>query len=613
MANRSSQQSNVPASAAALAAGLRLTPQMLIMFRAILASPQRTKLLLLGVAIVAVIGTTAFGQVRLNAWNQPFYNALTRKDLMEFLDELMVFGVIAGGLLVLNVAQAWLNQMAKVKLREGVVCDLFDEWLKPRRAFHLVNAGEIGANPDQRIHEDARHLTELTTDLGIGLLQSSLLLGSFIGVLWILSQNVTFHVSGRSFGIPGYMVWCALLYAGAGSWLSWLVGRPLIQLNSEHYAREADLRFALVRLNEHSDSVALYGGERDEKRRLTTELEKVLRVMRRIVSANTRLTCITAGYGWFTIIAPIIVASPGYFGGDLSFGALMMVVGAFMQVQQALRWFIDNFSTIADWRATLLRIASFREAVITMDRLGATENRIDFVEAAGGTILFENLEIATPKGCTTLSERHVEIRPGERVLIVGESGSGKTMLFQAIAGLWPWGSGRIALPSSNSVMFVPRHPYVPLGTLRGALAYPSPETADTDEQIIAALQSAGLNRLSSSLDRIARWDRELTDDEQQCLVFTRLLLRKPRWVVIDEALHALEDNAHERMIGLFRDGLKDAAVINIGRPEPKNPFFKRVLHLIKDPHGRCFIPKLSVAFADRPMAVPSDRLVNPVG
>src|SRR5271166_1489746 len=593
MGDRSSKQSDLPATAAALAAGVRHTPQMLIMFRAFLGSPQRTKLLLLGLAVVAVIGATAFGQVRLNAWNQPFYDALAHKDLRGLLDQFKVFGVIAGGLLVLNVVQAWLNQTTKVKLREWLVCDLFDEWLKPRRAFHLVNAGEMGTNPDQRIHEDARHLTELTTDLGIGLLQSSLLLGSFIGVLWILSQNVTFHVSGRSFGIPGYMVWCALLYAGTASWLSWRVGRPLIELNSERYAREADLRFALVRLNEHSDSVALYGGEQDEKRRLTAELKNVLRAMRRIVSASTRLTCITAGYGWFTIIAPIVVASPGYFGGDLSFGALMMVVGAFIQVQQALRWFIDNFSTIADWRATLLRIASFRETVVTMDRLGATENRIEFVEAAGGMISFENLEIATPKGCTTLSERHVEIAPGERVLIVGESGSGKTMLFRAIAGLWPWGSGRIAL--------------------RAALAYPSPETAYTDEQIMAVLQSAGLNRLSSSLDRIARWDRELTDDEQQCLVFTRLLLRKPRWVVIDEALHALEDDAHQRMISLFRDGLKDAALINIGRPEAQNHFFKRVLHLIKNPHGRCFIPNLSVTFADHPMAAPAVRPVNPVG
>ena len=613
MANRSSKQSDLPATAAALVAGLRLTPQMLTMFRAFLGSPQRTKLLLLGVAIVAVIGATAFSQVRLNAWNQPFYDALAHKDLRGLLDQLMVFGVIAGGLLVLNVAQAWLNQTTKVKLRECLVSDLFDEWLKPRRAFHLVRAGEMGTNPDQRIHEDARHLTELTTDLGIGLLQSSLLLVSFIGVLWILSRHVTFHVSGRSFGVPGYMVWCALLYAGTASWLSWRVGHPLIDLNSERYAREADLRFALVRLNEHSDSVALYGGEQDEKRRLTAELKNVLRAMRRIVSATTRLTCVTAGYGWFTIIAPIVVASPGYFGGDLSFGALMMVVGAFIQVQQALRWFIDSSSTIADWHATLLRIASFRETLVTMDGVDATENRIEFVEATGDTISFENLEIATPKGGIRLSERHVKIAPGERVLIVGDSGSGKTMLFRAFAGLWPWGSGRIALPSSNSVMFVPRHPYVPLGTLRAALAYPSPETAYTDEQIMAALQSAGLNRLSSSLDRITRWDRELSDDEQQCLVFTRLLLRKPRWVVIDEALHALEDDAHQRMISLLRDGLKDVAVINIGRPEAKNHFCKRVLHLIKDPHGRCFIPNLSVTFADQPMTVPGVGPVNPVG
>ncbi len=569
---------------------MRLAPQMRMMFLTFWASPQRNRILLLGLALVVVIGGTAFGQVRLNAWNQPFYDALSHKDLHGFLAQLSVFGILAGGLLVLNVAQGWLNMTTKVSLREGLVRDLLNEWLKPRRAFHLVNAGEMGTNPDQRIHEDARHLTELTTDLGVGLLNSSLLLGSFVGVLWILSKNVIFHVGGHNLAIPGYMVWCALIYAGTASWLSWRVGSPLIDLNSERYSREADLRFALVRVNEHTDSIALFGGEQDEKQRLSIELDNVLRVMRRIVRASTLLTWVTSGYGWFTIIAPILVAAPGYFGGDLSFGGLMVVVGAFGQVQGALRWFIDNFNTIADWRATLLRIASFRETVVTMDKLGATENRIDFIKAADGKLALENLEVSTPTGCTKLSEQHIEIAPGERVLIVGDPGTGKTLLFRAIAGLWPWGSGRIALPASDEIMFMPRQPYVPLGTLRAALAYPSPASAYKDEELVAVLQSASLDHLASSLDRNARWDRELTDDEQQYLVIARIVLHKPHWVLIDEALDALDDDSRDRVITLFNAGLKEAAIVNIGRPETQHPFFTRVLHLIKDPRGVCFVP-----------------------
>jgi len=564
--------------------------QLSLIFRAFWNSPERNKVVLLVAVVVAVIGLTAFGQVRLNAWNRPFYDALARKDFPQFLRQIMAFGVIAGLLLVLNVVQAWLNQAIKVKLRESLVRDLFDEWLKPRRAFRLGTAGEIGANPDQRIHEDARHLTELLTDLGLGLLQSSLLLGSFMGVLWILSENVVFHWNGHPFAVPGYMVWCAIFYAGTASWVSWLVGRPLIRLNAERYAREADLRFALVRLNEHTDSVALYGGEQNENHRLQRELRRVLGAMWRIVNASTRLTCITAGYGWFTIIAPILVAVPGYFSGDLSFGTLMMVVGAFMQVQGALRWFIDNFGTIADWRATLLRIATFRETLLTMDALGASAPRIKFVAEKRSNVAFDNLQVATPTGCTMLSEQHVEIAPGDRVLIVGEPGAGKTLLFQAIAGLWPWGSGKVALPASNGVTFVPRQPYVPLGTLRAALAYPSPEDTYKDEELVVVLRQTGLERLSSSLNRDARWDKELADEEQQRLALARILLHKPRWVVIDEALDALDDDARKRVMSLFTTGLHRAAIVNIGRPETKHHYFERVLHLVRDPRGVCFIP-----------------------
>jgi vitamin B12/bleomycin/antimicrobial peptide transport system ATP-binding/permease protein len=605
IADQPAARSDSRGNAQAPSAGGRLVPQVRILFGLLWASPQRTKIVLLSAAIIVVIGATAYGQIMLNAWNRPFYDAITRKDLRAFLFQLTVFGGIAGALLVLNVAQTWLNQAIKVKLREGLAYDILNEWLKPKRAFRLMQAGEIGDNPDQRIHEDSRHLTELSADLAIGLLQSSLLLGSFISVLWALSNNVTFHLDERRFSIPGYMVWCALASAGAASWLSWLVGRPLVPLNAERYAQEAELRFALVRLNEHIDNVALYGGEEDEKLHIVAQLRRVLQVMWQTVNASTRLTWITAGYGWFTIIAPIVVAAPGYFGGDISFGALMMAVGAFMQVQQTLRWFIDNFSTLADWRATLLRIANFRETVVTMDRLGVSENRIEFVKAADGKLAFENLQVATPTGCTMLSERHVEIAQGDRVLIVGEPGTGKTILFRAIAGLWPWGSGQIGMPSSVDVMFVARQPYVPLGTLRAGLAYPASETAYSDEQFAVALKSAGLDRLCSSLDINERWDRELSDDEQQLLVFARILLNKPRWVVIDEAFDAMDEDTRERIFALLNDDLKDTTIIHIGRPETKDHFFARTLHLIKDPLGSCFLPNLTLGSSTDPVAGPA--------
>jgi putative ATP-binding cassette transporter len=233
--------------------------------------------------------------------------------------------------------------------------------------------------------------------------------------------------------------------------------------------------------------------------------------------------------------------------------------------------------------------------VINMDRVGATETHIEFVTVPGNKVTFENLEIATPTGCTMLSEHYVQIALGERVVIVGARGTGKTLLFRAIAGLWPWGSGRVALPSTDGIMFVPRQPYVPLGTLRAAVAYPSPETAFKDEELAAVLQRTGLDRLSSSLDQITRWDKQLSDEERQYLVLARVLLHKPRVVVIDEALDPLDDDARNRVLNLLNDELKDAGIINIGRPETKSHFFTRVLHLVKDPQGRCFLPDFRVA------------------
>src|SRR6202011_659962 len=385
-----------------------LLPQLGMMSRALWAAPVRNTLLWLSGALFLVIAVTAFGQIRLNNWNNPFYDALSRRDFEQFLVQLGVFGLIAGALLVLNVAQRWLGETLKLRLRQGLARDLIGNWLRPGRAFRLSLAGPMGVNPDQRMHEDARHLTELSADLGIGLLQSTILLVTFVKVLWSLSNDFVFHLADRHFAVPGYMVWAAIAYSGSASLLSYWVGRTLIDRNAERYAREADLRFSLVRVNEHIDAIALAAGEADEERRIEVDLAAVLAATARLVTGLTNLTWITAGYGWFTLAAPILVAAPLYFAGNISFGGLMLASGAFIQVQSSLRWFVDNFSTIADWRATLLRVASFRRAVIDTDVLHDVESRIDFVAGDPGKISIDDLEIASPAGATMLAEKKVD-------------------------------------------------------------------------------------------------------------------------------------------------------------------------------------------------------------
>ncbi|MGF7160922.1 putative ATP-binding cassette transporter [Rhodoligotrophos appendicifer] len=552
--------------------------ELFMLVQAFLRSPQLKSLIVIGVATVLVVGATAYGQVKLNAWNGPFYNALARKDLESFLHQLVVFGVIASALLVLNVAQAWLNRMTQLKLRQGLTGELLNQWLVPKRAFRLAGS-TIGSNPDQRIQQDALNLTQLSANLGIGLLQSSLLLGSFVGVLWGLSEGVVIHFQGQNFSIPGYMVWCALFYAGLASWLSWLVGRRLIPLDAELYSREADFRFSVVHVSENSDAIALHGGEADEKRYILQVFDALLVTMRRIVFATTGLIWITSGYGWFTIVAPILVAMPAYFGGDLSFGELMVVVGAFNQVQQALRWFVDNFSTIADWRATLLRIASFNRALLAMDDLELGRSQISVTRDGGDRLIFEDLRLDTPTCCTTLGESRIEIHRGDRVLISGASGSGKTTLFRAIGGLWPWGSGHIRLPS-DSVMFVPRHPYVPTGTLRSALAYPAQEASGADEELVKVLKKTSLGRFAGDLDRVARWDKEMSFDEQQCLAFARIYLQRPKWVIIDEAIDGVDDNGRRVIFSILKEDMADACIIYIGRGASQDEFFTRSLTLV---------------------------------
>ena len=564
-----------------------LVPQLSMVVRALLASPAGKSLIVLMAAVFIVIVATAYGQVRLNSWNQPFYDALTRRDFRDFLFQLGMFFIIAGSLLVLNVAQRWLVEALKVKLREGLVGDLIRDWMSPRRAFWLANAGPMGVNPDQRMHEDARHLCELSADLGTQLLQATVLLVTFIGILWVLSRGFALTIGGHEIPVPGYMVWAAILYAGIGSLLSYWVGGSLIGRNAERYSREADLRFALVRVNEHLDGITLAAGEDGERRRLEGSLEAVLQATWRLVTGLTNLTWITAGFGWVMIVAPILVAAPLYFAGRLSFGGMMMAAAAFTQAQSSLRWFVDNFSQIADWRATLLRVANFRRAVVTTDVKHEVESHITYEEGAAGRVVIEGLEVSSPAGRDMLRERMVEVQAGERLLIVGEPGTNKTLLFRALAGLWPLGTGRIVMPAGEQILYFPRGtPYLPQGSLREVLAYPlSPEGFDADA-CAQALRRLGLERLVPLLEVSRRWDRELSEDEQLGLAFARVLLQAPAWLLIDDVFGSLDGDTLERVIEVFGEELAHTAVIHIGGAQARDPLFARVVHLVKCPGGR---------------------------
>ncbi|MGH8148817.1 MAG: ABC transporter ATP-binding protein/permease [Steroidobacteraceae bacterium] len=576
------------AEAAAEVADARLVPQLAAMVRSLLTSPVGRKLVLLALGILVVVLATAYAQVRLNRWNKPFFDALSRRDLGDFLVELGVFFLIAVGLLVLNVAQRWLGETLKVKLRDGLARELIHDWMAPRRAFRLANAGAIGVNPDQRMSEDARHLCELSSDLGIGLLQAAVLFLTFSGVLWVLSRSFAFDFAGRSYPIPGFMVWAAILYAGVGSLLSHWVGKSLIHRNAERYAREAELRFSLVRVNEHLDGISLASGEADEKRRVGVDLNAALAATTRVVTGLTNLTWITAGFGWVTQVVPYLVAAPLYFSGKISFGGLMMAASAFLQAQSSLGWFVDNFSTIADWRATLLRVATFHRAVLATDALANQPgSRIRYLDGDPGRIVVENLEVISTDGRDHIKERRVEVRSGQRLLILGEAGTGKTQLFRALAGLWPWGSGTITRPRDEVIHYFPRGtPYLPRGTLREVLAYPLQIAAFTGPACAHALARLGLRRLVPLLEETRRWDRELTADEQLSLAFARLVLQTPPWIVIDDTFGSLDGDTLKRVIDVFANELEHSSVIHIGSAHARDPLFSRVVHLVRAPSGR---------------------------
>ncbi|MBL8383298.1 MAG: ABC transporter ATP-binding protein/permease [Burkholderiales bacterium] len=520
------------------------------------ASEARLRALGFLATVVALNLVAVYVDVLLNEFNRDFYNALEQKDFAAFQAQLLRFCYLAFFFIVVAVYKFYLTQLFELRWREWLTRRYIDRWLA-HRAYYKVELFHRGTdNPDQRIAEDVRAVTEKTVELSMGLLNSVVTLAAFLSILWAVSGPLAFSVGGAAVSIPGYMVWVAILYALAGSLLIHWIGRPLIDINNRAQKVEADFRYGLVRVRENAESIALYGGEPGERAVLRTRFGAVLDTTLELIRRQKTVLTARVFYAQIAIVFPILVAAPRYFAGSIKLGELMQIASAFGQVQGALSWFIDAYASLAAWKASVDRLLTFDDALAEAERAGALT-----VEAADAPAL-AGVDLVTPQGVPIVAGATLAIGAGERWLVSGPSGSGKSTLFRALAGIWPFGRGRIAAPREG-VLFLPQRPYLPLGTLKAAVSYPAPADAVDDDAVRAALADCRLPHLVDRLHEEGAWDKRLSPGEQQRVGFARVLINRPRWLFMDESTAALDAPTAQALYALVRERLPDTALVSI--------------------------------------------------
>ena len=521
--------------------------------------------------------------VLLSKWYNLFYNSLQDKDFAAFSSLLIRFSWLAGLFIVAAVYQIYLNQMLQIRWRRWLTERYLGAWLTDGAYYRMqLTSGETD-NPDQRISDDLRLFVTGALSLSIGGMRAVVTLVSFLGILWGLSGSVTLPI-GAGVTLPGYMVWAALAYAIAGTWLTNLIGRPLVRLNFNQQRYEADFRFSLVRFRENTEGVALYKGEADEMRSFRERFGSVVRNWWDIMRQQKRLTWFTSGYGQAAIIFPILVAAPRYFRGEIPLGALMQTSQAFGQVQDSLSFIITSYTDIAEWRAVVLRLLGFERALARV-RADAAVEGVRHGTGAAGALSLDRVNLALPGGRSLMEGVSFDIQPGDTTLISGPSGAGKSTLFRAIAGIWPFGRGEIRLPRNGRVLFLPQKPYLPIGTLREVVSYPTPSAGVADGALREALQVVGLPELAARLDETAHWALALSPGEQQRIAFARALVQRPDWLFLDEATSAVDEETEARLYSLLRDRLPGTTVVSVGHRSTLRAFHARRLTVTPDGTG----------------------------
>jgi putative ATP-binding cassette transporter len=534
-------------------------------------------------AVVAIELSLVGINVLINWWNANFYNALQDKNWDAFVYQLGYFSVLAALYVILAVYQLYLNQWLQIRWRRWLTQRYIDSWLTGANHYRMQLLGDAADNPDQRIAEDIKQFIDAgptgigILPLGLGLLNSVVTLASFITILWTLSATVPLHFLGTVWGIPGYLVWAALIYAIFGTGLTHLIGRPLVALNFQQQHFEADFRFNLVRVRENAEQIALLEGERAEQTRLQGSFARVMANWMLIMTRTKRLTFLTASYGQAATVFPYIVASPAYFAGAIQLGGLMQTASAFSSVQGALSYLIDSYRRIAEWSSVVERLDGFDRSVAAGRAIAVSPPAIAVAATDSPAIAFKDLAVRLPNGVPMVSANGITIKLGEKVLVSGPSGSGKSTLFRALAGIWPFGAGTVEVPKNAKVMMLPQRPYFPIAPLAAAVAYPAEPGRYDNARIAELITAVGLPKLAASIDEEAHWNRMLSLGEQQRLGLARALLHAPDYLFLDEATASLDEPSEAALYRLLEERLAASTIVSIGHRATLAAFHKRRL------------------------------------